>query len=145
MWTCSTWLRALLVSCLLLCFSSVGGAQEISTSEEGDSGVVLSKKIGLILRFPIAGLIVPMNKGDDGLREVKALVTQGVCPTFTYKTQGKEVLGCGPCLYIAGMESENIDMYVGIMGSVFRHASLACVLNVEDESLNWLVGVNWPV
>ena len=131
---------------VLLCTSSVqaqDGATD--TEKEGDSGIALSEKVGLVLRFPIAGLIVPMNKGQDRRREVKALVTQGVCPTFTYKVQNREVLGAGPCIYIAGMEKEDIDMYVGVMGSMFRHVSLACVLNVEDESLNWLCGINWPV
>jgi len=101
--------------------------------------------MGLIMRFPASALSVPVGKDDAGKREVSALIAQGINVTITKRVQNKEVLGIGIGGFIAGGDTDNIDLYIGATVSVFRHWHVSPVVNVETEQAVVLLGGNWPL
>ena len=134
--------RGLLFICLLLCLPVCLQAQ---LEQPEDSGITLSKSVGLIMRFPASALSIPLAKGETNERKVEALVAQGICLTLVWKLQEKEVFGAGIGGFLAGANTDNIDFYASIPLSVFRHWAIAPSFNVETEQIVFLLCGNWPL
>lgn len=135
----------LLWGLLLLSFATWQPALSQEVKENGNSGIAISERIGLIMRFPASAIAVVLSDKADEKRAVEALVAQGVNLTIVFKVQDKEVFGAGLGGFIAGSDTDKIRLYTGATLSFFRHWHISPTFDVASGDKVILLGGNWPL